>query len=123
MPRRRPHVRLQIGSDAPLSEIDSPDVRDVDDSYVGFVIAHQRDIDRKFAVSLEKLLGSVQRIDHPEQIPVTAFLVQQVAPLLAQQRNARLTQIVLDQLVRLAVGYGDRRMIAFQVDAVIRVAV
>ena len=71
---------------------------------------------------MQEIIGSVQRIDHPKQIPVTAFLVQQVAPFLAQQRNARLTQIVLDQLVRLAVGYGDRRMIAFQVDAVIRVA-
>ena len=59
--------------------------------------------------------GPVERIDHPEEIPVAPLLVEQVAPLFAQQRDMGRPQVAFDQRMGFAVGQCDRCPVALEV--------
>ena len=90
-------------------------IGNVDHPYLGAVVVHQCDIDRKLAVTFDELLGPVERIDHPEEIPVAPLLVEQVAPLFAQQRDMGRPQVAFDQRMGFAVGQCDRCPVALEV--------
>lgn len=83
------------------------------------VVLHERDVYRKFVVALDELDRSVERIYEPVELPVAAFVVAHLTPLLRKDRNARRTEVFADRLVCQTVRYRDRRMVRFEADVVI----
>ncbi len=57
---------------APMAIVDLMAVRNLHDPQNGFVLAHERDVDRELAVPLDELLRPVQRINQPELLPLRA---------------------------------------------------
>lgn len=71
----------------------------------------------------DEFARAVQRIDQPEEFPVAALLVVHFAAVLAQNRDACLSQRALDRLVRRTVGGGDGAEISVVLRQVVIVAV
>jgi len=60
------------GAGAAGAEIGHATYRHVHYAEDRLVIANQRDIDRKLAITLDEFLGAVERVDEPERVPGAA---------------------------------------------------
>ena len=49
--------------------------RSINNTQNGFLIFYQGNIDRKFAVPLDKFFGPVKRVDQPKMFPVFAYII------------------------------------------------
>ena len=112
-----------IGAEAPVGEVDLVQIGDVDHGRRTDVVLHQGDVDRELVVAGDEFARAVQRIDQPEEFPVAALLVVHFAAVLAQNRDACLSQRALDRLVRRTVGGGDGAEISVVLRQVVIVAV
>jgi hypothetical protein len=90
---------LDVGTRIAPGDVHLFEIGDINDRPHADVVLHQGDIHGKFVVSLDEFDRSVERIDQPVQLPVTAFVVAHLAALLTQDRDARAAQIFADGFV------------------------
>jgi len=64
------------GSHATRREITNFQNRRIHNAQHRLTSLNQRDIDGKFAIVLDELLGAIKRINQPETLPVTAFRIR-----------------------------------------------
>ena len=95
----RRDMLLDVGTRIAPGDVHLFEIGDINDRPHADVVLHQGDIHGKFVVSLDEFDRSVERIDQPVQLPVTAFVVAHLAALLTQDRDARAAQIFADGFV------------------------
>ena len=79
----------------------------------GLVLHHQGDVDGELAVALDELARAVERIDHPELAPGSAFAPGRLRRLLGENGyvGRERGQAFDDDSLRLQVGQRQRRIV------------
>ena len=113
------HMLLDIRACIPPRDIQLLEIGHVNHRPHADIVLHQGDVDRKFIVPFDKFDRPVERVDQPVELPVAALVVEHLAPLLAQDRDARRAQVFADGFVRQPVGERDRRLVVFEAYIVI----
>ena len=110
---------LEVGPRIAARDVDLLEIGHVDHRPHADIVLHERDVDRKFVVALDELHRAVQRIDQPVELPVAALVVEHLAPLLAQDGDARRPEVLADGLVGHAVGQRNGRPVVLETYVVI----
>ena len=86
-------------------------IRHKNSAHDGAAVFNQRNIDRKLAVALDELFGTVQRIHDPEAHPVLALPVRHIKAFLAEDGNITILKHIHNNFVGFLIGNSQWRRV------------
>lgn len=94
------------------ADIERPRNGHEDDAQNRDALTNEGDIDRKFAIALDKFLSAIERIDYPQFAPGLSFGIRRLAALFAEQGNPRAGKGACDDFMAAAVSERKRTVVS-----------
>ena len=108
------YIAEEIGSRTLDSNIHLLMIGDIEHRSNTFVIVEQSDIDGELVIALNELQSAIQRVDKQEHLPIATLIVENLAALLAQNRDTGGAEVLLNGRMGHTVRQCDRGLVALE---------